>query len=236
MKPPARPPSTPAPASPGATPAFRAPVPTFHGVAGTLVLAAVVLGGTSSPRGADGPAVATPPAVATLPVGSIVAFGGPSSAIPDSEGWLLCDGRELSATRYPELHGVIGTSWGRGRSSGTFLLPDLRGRFLRGVNYAAEGALRDPDPDARGASGPGGNSGNEVGSLQEDTAGPHVHPVSGVADAIGQGTGAEWVRFHAVKVPDEAAPVLSNTWSIQPPGPAETRPRNAYVNWIIRVR
>lgn len=104
------------------------------------------------------------------------------------------------------------------------------------MNYAAEGALRDPDPDARGASGPGGNSGNEVGSLQEDTAGPHVHPVSGVADAIGQGTGAEWVRFHAVKVPDEAAPVLSNTWSIQPPGPAETRPRNAYVNWIIRVR
>jgi hypothetical protein len=199
------------------------------------VAAAVVLGAALSPRGADTAATAslTPGA---LPVGTILAFGGPASAVPEAGGWLLCDGRELAATQYPDLQAVLGTAWGEGRNSGMFRIPDLRGRFLRGVNYGATGDHRDPDRDQRGTSGPGGNSGNEVGSLQEDAAGPHQHPLSGVADAIGQGAGAEWIRFHATKVPDENAAVLSNTWSVQPPGPAETRPRNVYVNWIIRAR
>ena len=202
---------------------------------GAALLSAVILGATISPRGADStPAAGTTPG--GLPVGTIVAFGGPAASVPEAGGWLLCDGRELGVLQYPELHAVLRTAWGQGRNSGTFLIPDLRGRFLRGVNYAAPGEMRDPDRDQRGTSGPGGNSGNEVGSLQEDAAGPHQHPLSGVADAIGQGAGAEWIRFHGSKVPDESAAVLSNTWSIQPPGQAETRPRNVYVNWIIRAR
>jgi len=202
---------------------------------GVMIVSAVVLGATLSPRGAD-TSVPASSAAGILPVGTILAFAGPASTLPEAGGWLLCDGRELAATQHPELHAVLGTAWGGGRNSGTFLIPDLRGRFLRGVNYAATGDFRDPDRDQRGTSGPGGNSGNEVGTLQEDAAGPHQHPLSGVADAVGQGGGAEWVRFHASKVPDETAAVLSNTWSIQPPGPAETRPRNVYVNWIIRAR
>lgn len=198
------------------------------------LIAALFTGAALSPQSADTP---SPPADrGALPVGTILAFGGPASGIPESGGWLLCDGRELAVAEYPVLHSVLGTAWGRGPSAGTFLLPDLRGRFLRGVNYGATGELRDPDRDQRGTSGSGGNSGNEVGSLQEDAAGPHQHPISGVADAVGQGIGADWIRFHGTKVPDEAAPVLSNTWAVQPPGPAETRPRNVYVNWIIRVR
>ena len=179
-----------------------------------------------------------PPAVfaGTPPVGTIMAFAGPVSSIPQGTGWVLCDGRELSAAEFPELYAALGSAWGRGRDSGSFRIPDLRGRFLRGVNYDAPGDLRDPDRDHRGISGPGGNAGNEVGSLQEDAAGPHVHAISGVADAIGQGQGAEWIRFHANKVPDETAPILSNTGLIQPPGAAETRPRNVYVNWIVRCR
>jgi hypothetical protein len=149
---------------------------------------------------------------------------------------MLCDGRTLSTSEHHALFAVIGHAWGQGRDRNEFRLPDLRGRFVRGVNHDADDALRDPDRDLRGPSAPGGNTGNEVGSLQEDAAGPHVHPLSGVADAIGQGHGAEWIRFHATKVPDDSAPVLSNSALIQPPGPAETRPRNVYVNWIIRVR
>lgn len=233
MNPPIKPPfpTAPAPAQ-AATSSHRIPGPGLPGFPGILLLAGLVLGGTFSPRGANAPAPTAP----SLPIGTILAFGGPASAVPEAGGWYLCDGRELAVTLFPDLHAVVGSSWGGGRNSGTFLLPDFRGRFLRGVNYAAEGALRDPDHADRGASSPGGNSGNEVGSLQEDAAGPHQHPLSGAADAIGQGAGAEWIRFHAVKVPDESAPVLRNTWSIQPPGAAETRPSNAYVNWIIRVR
>jgi len=75
-----------------------------------------------------------------------------------------------------------------------------------------------------------------VGSLQEDSVGPHHHLLRGAADATGPGAGAEWVRFHAMKVPDESAPVVSSAWAVQPPDSDESRPRNVYVNWIIRVR
>lgn len=194
-------------------------------------IAAGILVFSMSPRSAE-----SPPPTPAPPIGTILAFAGPASALGENSQWMLCDGRELAVGQYPELHAALGSAWGRGRGAGTFLIPDLRGRFLRGVNYAATGDYRDPDRDTRGSSAPGGNSGNEVGSLQEDAAGPHHHPISGIADAIGQGYGAEWVRFHANKVPDETAPVLSNTGSIQPPGPAETRPRNVYVNWILRAR
>lgn len=123
---------------------------------------------------------------------------------------MLCDGRELAVGQYPEprrprLH------LGRGRDAGTFLIPDLRGRFLRGVNYAASGDYRDPDRDSRGFG-----SGRQFRERGRPPSGGrrrrhHQHPISGIADAIGQGYGAEWVRFHANKVPDDTAPVLSRT-------------------------
>jgi microcystin-dependent protein len=40
--------------------------------------------------------------------------------------WLICDGREVSQTKYKMLYSVIGTTYGGG--TGTFALPDLRGR------------------------------------------------------------------------------------------------------------
>lgn len=186
-----------------------------------------------APHGAESPG--SPGVGGGVPVGTILAFGGPANAVPESGGWMLCDGRELSAAQFPQLHAVLGSAWGRGRN-GTFLLPDLRGRFLRGVTYDAGGELRDPDRDKRGASGPGGNAGNEVGSLQEDTTGPHQHALAGVADAVGQGAAAEFIRFHAGKVPDDSAPILNNTWAVQSLASTESRPRNANVNWIIRTR
>lgn len=45
----------------------------------------------------------------------------------DFNGWLICDGRELSRNSYPELFAIIGTSFGS-TSSSTFKLPDCRGR------------------------------------------------------------------------------------------------------------
>ncbi len=214
--------------TPRPTPALTNGAQTFG------MVGAVVLGATIALRSADVPV--PDPAPGTVPVGTILAYGGPAASVPEAGGWLLCDGRELAVAQFQELHSVLGTGWGGSPGDALFRIPDLRGRFLRGVTYAGDGDHRDPDRDHRGTSGSGGNSGNEVGSLQEDGVGPHQHPVSGVADAIGPGTGAEWIRFHGTKVPDDAAPVLSNTWSVQPSSGSETRPRNVYVNWIIRVR
>ena len=56
------------------------------------------------------------------PVGSIIAHS--SSNIPD--GYLDCDGFEISSKEYPELHLVIGETFGSTKA-GYFKVPDLRG-------------------------------------------------------------------------------------------------------------
>jgi len=59
-----------------------------------------------------------------IPVGAILAFAAGST--PD--GFLLCDGSEVSRTTYAELYNEIGTFYGFGDNSTTFNLPDLRHR------------------------------------------------------------------------------------------------------------
>src|SRR5690606_23294711 len=131
-----------------------------------------------------------------------------------------------TVANYPELHRAIGTAWGGETDAGTFRLPDLRGRFLRGVDDREPTMAIDPDAAFRTASAPGGNTGSRVGTVQEAATGPHYHALAGVADATGPGFNAELVRFHALKIPDESAPVLTNGWAVQPIGPGETRPVN----------
>jgi microcystin-dependent protein len=48
----------------------------------------------------------------------------------DHDGWLICDGRNVSRSIYHELFNVIGTSFGSGDGSTTFTLPDCRGRVI----------------------------------------------------------------------------------------------------------
>ena len=47
-----------------------------------------------------------------------------------SSGWLLCDGKSYSYTKYPQLAKLIGTQFG-GTVNNTFVVPDYRGFFLR---------------------------------------------------------------------------------------------------------
>lgn len=54
--------------------------------------------------------------------------------IPD--GWLLCDGSEVSKTDYPELYKAIGDLWGVPNSSSNFKLPNLAGNVPVGYNSA----------------------------------------------------------------------------------------------------
>lgn len=55
-------------------------------------------------------------------------------AIPD--GWLLCDGSEVSKTDYPVLYGAIGDLWGVPSSSSNFKLPNLAGKVPVGYDSA----------------------------------------------------------------------------------------------------
>nr|DAF08794.1 MAG TPA: tail collar fiber protein [Caudoviricetes sp.] len=68
------------------------------------------------------------------PTGSIIAFAG--NTLPD--GYLLCDGSQVSRTTYKELFDVIGTTYGEGDGSTTFTLPNLIDRFLEGSSAAGK--------------------------------------------------------------------------------------------------
>jgi microcystin-dependent protein len=52
----------------------------------------------------------------------------------DHENWLICDGRAISRTAYPELFTTIGTAFGAGDGSTTFNIPDLRGRVPAAIS------------------------------------------------------------------------------------------------------
>ena len=73
----------------------------------------------------------TPPA---LPTGSFIYYGGID--VPD--GYLLCNGANVSRTTYANLFAVIGTRYGEGDGVTTFTLPNLDGRVLQGTNDTSE--------------------------------------------------------------------------------------------------
>jgi microcystin-dependent protein len=62
--------------------------------------------------------------------GMIFAFAG--NTLPD--GYLSCDGSQVSRTTYKELFDVIGTTYGEGDGSATFNLPNLTDKFIQGSN------------------------------------------------------------------------------------------------------
>lgn len=157
------------------------------------------------------------------PPGIIQAFGGASAPV----GYLICDGTAISRTVYSKLFSAIGTAYGAGDGSTTFNLPDLRGQFLRGVDGTAG---NDPDKLTRTASGSGGNTGNNVGSKQSDSFKNHNHTWPGLYNSAPLGNtapGGPAGNFSGVGS-NSAYPNTSST------GDAETRPKNIYVNFIIK--
>ena len=64
--------------------------------------------------------------------GEIIAYGG--AIAPD--GWLVCDGSQVSRTVYPALFTVLGVAYGAGDGANTFNLPNLQGRVPLGLDGA----------------------------------------------------------------------------------------------------
>ncbi len=149
-----------------------------------------------------------------LPVGSVIPFAG--SGTPD--GYLFCDGSVVSRTTFQKLFIAIGTNWGAGDGATTFNLPDLRGIFMRGYDSSAG---NDPDKLSRTAKYSGGNSGNNVGSYQDDQLKSHTHATQ-ISGSLGVGPG--------VIANSSVAGTSGAT------GGAETRGKNAYVKYIIKYK
>lgn len=207
-------------------------------------------------------AVPVPPG-AGVPVGTVIAWpGGAADSIPD--GWLVCDGRILRRSEYPELFAVIGTYYGTGGGEDTFRLPDFRGLFLRGLDDpdgpgGAEPAGRDPDLAERIDPETGEIVGARVGTLQGHATAPprspfilelggeHSHTVlwsregGGGIDDVRHAFESSTNRYGVTTIPHQHDPRRpqadgAHTHVIDPEsGDAETRPANAAVNWLIRA-
>ncbi|MEB0215570.1 phage tail protein [Undibacterium sp. CCC3.4] len=165
-----------------------------------------------------------------LPVGAIIAFAGQLGTSANSNleasGWMLCDGRSLAISMYQELYAYLGFQYGG--SDEAFLIPDLRGYFLRGADPDAK-----IDQDAAHRQPLGSGKPSDVGSLQSDALQNHVH----LAAPGG------------VPVPTSGPPLASAIAPIAPTAAVdsgttsadsvhisahETRPKNISVHYVIR--
>jgi hypothetical protein len=163
------------------------------------------------------------------PPGSVVAMAG--AACPN--GSLSANGMAYAAATYQALCLAISNDNGGGANanctSGDFNVPDYRGQFLRGVSGTSG---RDPDAATRTAMNTGGNTGDNVGSIEANAVGPHTHSLNGSTGVASfTGTCCQFSSgYYNEGVVSGGYARITQTGST---GASETRPLNAYVEYCI---
>jgi microcystin-dependent protein len=179
-----------------------------------------------------------------FPIGTIIPFAGTLNiASIESQGWLYCNGNSISRTDYATLFAVIGAAYGGGDLQTTFDLPDFRGTFMRGVTGSTN---NDPEAASRKAAASGGNTGNNIGSVQNfatgvpatalvtNTTGAHTHtiahiPTDNSSYAIAGSYQAIWNDGSGNT--DDAG---DHTHTVNGGGDKESRSINVYTYFLIR--
>ena len=93
-------------------------------------------------------------------------------------GWLLCDGSEVSKTKYPNLYAAIGDLWGVPNSSSNFKLPNLKGKVPVGYDSS------DTDFSTVGKT-----DGEKTHKLTPDEIPAHGHGMAHTHSYTGPNTG-----------------------------------------------
>jgi microcystin-dependent protein len=173
------------------------------------------------------------------PVGAVLPYAGPADDAGTQnelaqQGWLFCDGSEIPKLQFPDLYRAIGDAYGTASTDGSFLLPDYRGLFLRGVDG---GRGVDPDSGIRTGSGPNqtGNAGDAVGSYEACQFQEHEHQytpqtVPGPFQPGGTNAVVQTLQSTTTAVVCEAGTADSTQCFGK-----ETRPVNIYVNFLIKA-
>lgn len=147
--------------------------------------------------------------------GEIVAW--PHEDVP--QNFLACNGQSVNAVTFADLFAVVGYRYGG--SGANFNLPDLRGEFIRGW---ANGSGNDPDRTSRTDSGDG-STGDVVGTKQDHAFAQHTHGLTRSLD-----DGSQVSIFDGGNNTRLASGQTGNSST----GGSETRPRNVYMQYIIR--
>ena len=196
----------------------------------------VVLQTTAGAYTYEMPALPKEQRTAATPIGAIMPFAGSKPPA----GWMVCDGRRLKRDEFVSLFDTIGYTYGGDPGGGEFDLPDLRGRFVRGLNGTAKGDSRDPDQKRTLGSLQGWFTGLPRAGWTVETTGVHHHSdhvglmvAPGVPNTVHEETdrtdGELDIRVPK-RLPDDGAHKHSITG-----GDPETRPVNLAVNYIIHV-
>lgn len=159
---------------------------------------------------------------ADMPIGTIVPFGG--SVIPDD--YKLCDGSELLKTEYADLYAVIGDAFGTASENTKFVIPDLRGEFIRGAGTNSHSGQGDG-----GSVGTHQDATRQMGSYEGASDMITLKPLDGdkktdpnTCDKIISTTQHAWY-YHTAYVNVQSDLVLQYT----------ARPTNTSVNFIIKA-
>ena len=166
--------------------------------------------------------------IVSIPTGMIAPFA--MSSPPT--GWLECNGATISRSTYATLFAAIGTTYGAGDGSSTFVLPDLRATFIRGFD------------NSRGI-----DTGRTFGSFQDqgipamkgDIADAHgqsrtqTNAVSGFTNVF-EGIGSSSWRTSIEAVSGQYAEVRFDSTRIVPDAPhGGVRPRNLALMYMIKI-
>jgi microcystin-dependent protein len=157
--------------------------------------------------------------IVTTLAGAISAFA--FTSVPT--GWLECDGSTVSRTTYSALFTAIGDTFGAGDGSTTFVIPDLRGEFVRGWD-----------------NGRGVDASRAFSSAQDEAFKLHGHPSrrlvtqGGGADSDGGGLLIDSTASQVNMSAYTGTP--SNVYGrhIGGEGGDETRPRNIAMMYCIK--
>ena len=131
--------------------------------------------------------------------GMIFAFAG--NTLPD--GYLLCDGSQVSRTTYEKLFDVIGTTYGAGDGSTTFNLPNLTDKFIQGSDTAGT-KKKAGLPNITGRSGLGEWGGAPTGAFYTQGT---------IKTAFLDNDTARILYFDASR----SNPIYGNSATVQPP-------------------
>lgn len=81
-----------------------------------------------------------------IPAGTVLPFAGDTAP----EGFLLCNGQEVSRFSYSKLYGVLGDTYGAGDGKTTFNLPNLVEKFIEGTESYVGQTLNAGLPNIKG--------------------------------------------------------------------------------------
>ncbi len=189
--------------------------------------------------------------MSTMPIGSIVIWAGEEAP----EGWQICRGQRKSKNSNPDLYVAIGGYWNKdiGDNADFFQLPDLRGVFIRGVNGSRDDSYKDTG-NRKSVTGKSIYN-NTVGSFQSDGFESHQH--GGGDHDHGSGNHnhglSVWdnnnirnnrasaayignVQRGTAKTNSSGRIIKKSGVIIESEGKNETRPKNAYIHYIIKIR